>query len=261
VNKEAMERDEYMEWLYGEGERDHDLIDTDEGAADLAGEREQVLEAELYLDDYPEEKEEETEADSKAEQTTVRHEMLKTAISRLENAARTQKDFENVVVNWDKLDQNEARRLRNHEVSRGNVPLEFDKAMDGVIVPFSYMEPHWTQVMSGCFLEVIHDCPFELDELVSDPTLIKMLRDLKDDYKEIFYWHFIRQLSCVDVGRVRNQTDRNIRKTRAVILRKLRKQLQMALNDRQQAGYGLTLRQREFLAQMEKDAIDADDHG
>ena len=187
--------------------------------------------------------------------------MLKTAISRLENAARTQKDFENVVASWDKLDQNEARRLRNHEVSRGDVPLEFDKAMDGVIIPFSYMEPHWTQVMSGYFLEVIHDCPFELDELVSDPAFIKMLRDLKDDYKEIFYWHFIRQLSCVDVGRVRNQTDRNIRKTRAVILRKLRKQLQMALNDRQQAGYGLTLRQRVFLAHMEKGAIDPDDHG
>lgn len=254
--------DEEMEWLYRDSsELEKDLIDTDEGAADLAGEREQVLEAELYLDDHPEEKEEETADESETDQVTVRREMLKTAISRLENAARTQKDFENVVASWDKLDQNEARRLRNHEVSRGDVPLEFDKAMDGVIVPFSYMEPHWTQVMSGYFFEVIHDCPFELDELVADPALIKMLRDLKDDYKEVFYWHFIRQLSCVDVGRIRNQTDRNIRKTRAVILRRLRKQLQRALNDRQQAGYGLTLRQCEFLVQMEKGTIDADHHG
>lgn len=254
--------DEEMEWLYGDSsELENDLIDTDEKAADLAGEREQALEAELYLDDYLEEKEEDTKADNKAEQVTVRREMLKTAISRLENAARTQKDFENVVESWDKLDQNEARRLRSHEVSRGNVPLEFDRAMDGVIIPFSYMEPRWTQIMSGYFLEVICDCPFELDELVSDPALIKMLRDLKDDHKEIFYLHFIRQMSCVDVGRIRGQTERNIRKTRAVILRKLRKQLQKALNERQQAGYGLTLRQRVFLAQMEKGAIDAGDYG
>jgi hypothetical protein len=88
-----------------------------------------------------------------------------------------------------------------------------------------------------------------------------MLHDLKDDHKEILYLHFIRQMSCVEVGRIRGQTDRNIRKTRAVILRKLRKQLQKVLSDRQQAGYGLTLRQREFLAQMEKGAIDAGDHG
>jgi len=251
-----------MEWLYGDSsELENDLIDTDEEAADLAAEREQALEAELYLDDHPEEKEEETADNGEAEQVTVRREMLKTAIGRLENAARTQKDFENVVASWDKLDQNEARRLRNHEVSRGDVPLEFDKVMDGIIIPFSYMEPRWTQIMSGYFLEVIHDCPFELDELVSDPALIKMLRDLKDDYKEIFYLHFIRQLSCVEVGRIRVQTDRNIRKTRAVILRKLRKQLQKVLSDRQQAGYGLTFRQRKFLAQMEKCAIDADNHG
>lgn len=250
-----------MEWLYGDSsEFENDLIDTDEGAADLAGEREQALEAELYLDDHPEEKEEDTEADSKAEQVTVRREMLKTAISRLEHAARTQKDFENVVASWDKLDQNEARRLRNHEISRGDVPLEFDKAMDGIIIPFSYMEPCWTQIMSGYFLEVIHDCPYELHELVSDSAISKMMQALKTDHKEIFYWHYIRQLSCVEVGRIRGQTDRNIRKTRAVILRKLRKQLQMALNDHQQAGYGLTLRQREFLAQMEKGAIDDDNH-
>ena len=140
--------DKEIEWLYRDSsEFENDLIDKDEGAADLAGEREQALEAELYLDDHPEEKEEETEADSKAEQATVRHEMLKTAIIRLENAARTQKDFENVVASWDKLDQNEARRLRNHEVSRGDVPLEFEKAMDGVIVPLSYMEPRWTQMI------------------------------------------------------------------------------------------------------------------
>ena len=254
--------DEEIEWLYRDSsEFENDLIDMDEGAADLAGEREQALEAELYLDDHPEEKEEESADDGEAEHVTVKREMLKTAIGRLENAARTQKDFENVVASWDKLDQNEARRLRNHEVSRGDVPLEFDKAMDGVIIPFSYMEPHWTQVMSGYFLEVIHDCPFELDELISDPALIKMLRDLRDDYKEIFYWHFIRQLSCIEVGRIRGQTDRNIRKTRAVILRKLGKQLQKALSDRQQAGYGLTLHQRVFLAQMEKGAIDAGNHG
>lgn len=216
-------------------------------AADLADEREQVLESQLYFDDHPEE----NPLEAEREKNTVEREMLKTAIGRIENSARTQKDFENVVASWDKLEQNEARRLRNHEVSRGNVPLEYGKTMDGAIFPAFFMLPRWKQVMSGNFLDVIHDCPFELDELTADPILINMLRDMKDDHKEIFYWLFIRRLSCAEVGRMRGQSDRNIRKTRAVILRKLRKQLQKALQGRQQSGRGLTLRQYKFLEQMD----------
>lgn len=226
-------------------------------AADLSAERAQVLEAELYLDDHPKE----NLLDVGEEKEVVEREMLKTAIGRIENSARTQQDFENVVASWDKLEQNEARRLRNHEISRGEVPLEYGKTMDGAIFPAFFMEPRWKQLMSGNFLDIIHDCPFELHELVSDASISKMLKDLKDDHKEIFYWLFIRQLSCAEVGRIRGQSDRNIRKTRGVILRKLRKQVQKLLMGRQQAGYTLTLRQRDFLAQIEKAALDGGESG
>lgn len=280
-----MSLEEYTEWLYEQG-LGHEVEDEPGGeieddtlseqneedniskaaprltaeeklAADLAAEREEALETSLRLDDHPEEMPPETmEAEN---QESFKREMLKNAIERIENAARTQADFEDVVRKWDKLEQNEARRLRYHEISRGDVPLEFDKAMDGVIFPLSYMEPRWKQILSGNFLEVIHDCPFEMDELTADVIIIELLRGMRDDHKEIFYWHFIRQHSCAGVGRIRAQTDRNIRKTRGVILRKLRKQLQKALCDRQQAGYMLTLRQSRFLEQMEASAIDEDD--
>lgn len=89
-----------------------------------------------------------------------------------------------------------------------------------------------------------------MDKLTVDAIIIGLLRGMKDDHKEIFYLHFIRQRSCAEVDRIREQTDRNIRKTRGVILRKLRKQLQKALCSRQQAGFKMTLRQSGFLEQM-----------
>jgi len=221
--------------------------------AELAEERKQVLEFELYLDEHPEEKPSETEEEEKQE--SFKREMLKTAITRIENAARTQADFEDVVTKWDTLEQNAARKVRYHELSRGDIPLEYDKAMDGMIFPISYMEPRRKQVMSGNFLDVIHDCPFELDELTADAAISQMMDKLKDDHKEIFYWYYIRQLSCVEIGRIRDQTDRNIRKTRNIIIGKLRKQLFKILKAREEAGRGLSMREHTFL-QNEKTALD-----
>ena len=243
----------YVELLLTESDaHSDDSVVSEENAADLAGEREQLLEADLYLDEHPEEREEAVEA----QEVAVKREMLKTAITRIENAARTTADFEYVVKSWDKLEQNEARRLWDHEVSRGDVPLEYGKAMDGAIFPAFFMEPKWKQLMSGNYVDLIHDCPFEMDELVTDPALIKLFRRMKEDHKEIFYWHFIRQLSCAEVGRIRNQSDRNIRKTRGVIVRKLQREFAAALRKRETAGYGMTPRQRVFLERVEKDTLD-----
>ena len=242
------------EYLPGEMLRSaqEDQIEEEQALCELADERESELEAQLYLDEHPEEREETIEV----EQVIVKRDMLKTAIARIENAARTSDEFADVVKSWDKLEQNEARRLRDHEVSRGDVPLEYGKAMDDAIFPAFFMEPRWTQLMRGNYIDLIHDCPFEMDELVTDPALIKQFRRMKDDHKEIFYWHFIRQLSCAEVGRIRNQSDRNIRKTRGVIVRKLQGEFATVLNKRKQAGYSLTLRQRAFLERVEKDTLD-----
>ncbi len=231
-----------------------DAAVTDQNAADLTAEREQILESELYLDEHPEEAPSEMEAE--AEQAVVKREMLKTAITRIENAARTAADFADVVAKWDKLEQNEARRQRDHELLRGDIPLDYGKAIDGAIFPAFFMEPKWKQLMSGNCLDLIHDCPFEMDELTADAAVSRLMRSLNDDHKEIFYWHFIRQLSCAEVGRIRSQSDRNIRKTRGVILRKLQKELAKILAKREQAGRNLTLRQMAFLERMANGTID-----
>ena len=54
----------------------------------------------------------------------LKPEMRAEAIRRLEEAARTEKDFRAVVEEWNKLDRNRERRERDHDNLRGDVPLE-----------------------------------------------------------------------------------------------------------------------------------------
>jgi hypothetical protein len=51
-------------------------------------------------------------------------------------------------------------------------------------------------------------------------------QELKDVHKELLYYLVIRQYSCQRVACMREQTERNIRKVKDTILRKLRKKAQ-----------------------------------
>ena len=46
------------------------------------------------------------------------------ALRRIEESARTEEDFREVIRWWDKLDSNRERRERDHEKGRSDIPLE-----------------------------------------------------------------------------------------------------------------------------------------
>lgn len=185
----------------------------------------------------------------------LKRELAREALTRMEDAARTQSDFEEVVKIWDKLDENEVRRVSNHEIGRGNIPLEWGMAEDGITFP----PPESAavhQAQRGDFLDMIYDCPFEMHELVEDPDISKLISQMKEDHKEILYYQAIRRYSCARIAAMRGQTDRNIRKARATLLKKLRKELKRCLERRERLGRSLTATQREFLKNIEKLSLD-----
>lgn len=184
-------------------------------------------------------------------------EMAREALTRIEDAARTQNDFEEVIKMWDKLDQNEVRRVSNHEIPRGDIPLEWGMAEDGATFP----RPESAavrQAQRGDFLDMIYDCPFEMHELVEDPDISKLISLMKEDHKEILYYQAIRRYSCTRIATMRGQTDRNIRKARAILLKKLREELKKRLERREKHGQPLTTAQRKFLESAEKLSLDHD---
>ena len=70
--------------------------------------------------------EEDEEESEESERKKLKREIQAEALARLESAARTVSDFENIIAWWDRLDANRERRERYHELSRSGDDIPFD---------------------------------------------------------------------------------------------------------------------------------------
>ena len=178
----------------------------------------------------------------------LKRELQAEALSRLEDAARTTEDFNNVIQLWDKLDANRERKERYHEVSRGdNIPLDYGAADSGMYFPRSLNKSVWKQISKGEFIEAIYNCPYEIDELVTESYLSQILKNLRQDQKELLYLSVIKEMSAKHIAEIYGQTDRNIRKKLDVIYRKIRKQIYDYLTSPQAENHSFTIEEKKFL--------------
>ena len=234
-----------------------DWVDASDGAPEderleevLAEERTLELESELEQDEHPRdyaaELEDEEEEAAPISEKRLKREIRAEALRRLEEAARTESDFLTVVDEWNKLDRNRERRERDHENLRGDVPLEFQAVPDPKIAPLWMNAPDYRQLCSGFFLDILFDCPYEMHELTADKFISDMIRDLSEEHKEVLYFLSLRLYSATKLAVLRGQSDRNIRKLRTTIHKKLQRAFYQHLQEKQEAGGNLTLREQEF---------------
>ena len=209
----------------------------------LADEHQAELEIQLEQDEQP------PQIDEPPETKKLKRDLQREALARLENAARTTADFQNVVSWWNRLDSNRERRERYHEVSRSglDIPLDYGAALDGEIIPYDVNDVLIKQIRKGDYIDAIFHCPFELNELVTDGKLSIILDKLSDDHKEIIFNTIVRNMSTKALGDIRGQTDRNIRKVRATALKKIHKALLKVLLSRKEKGYPLTMEEKQFI--------------
>ena len=222
----------------------------------LAEERLAELENELEQDehpiDYEAELEDEEEEAAPVSDKRLKREMRAEAIRRLEEAARMEKDFRAVVEEWNKLDRNRERRERDHENLRGDVPLEYQAVPEPKLIPRWLNNPAYRQLMAGNFLDILFDCPYEMHNLTADPFISRMVEKLSEEHKEVLYFLSLRLYSTTRLAAVRGQSDRNIRKLRKTIHKKLQRQMYDHLCGKQEHGGSLTLRERQFLEEYSK---------
>lgn len=164
-------------------------------------------------------------------------EIKRIALTRLEEAARTPQDFEEVLAEWNRNDRTRMSKERKYEIGRGNEDmLHWDKVRasdtrgkfkDGLdtVIPRPIEFPWWRQVIRGDFIDTIYDCPFEVHELVGNQYAYNALKNLSDNHKEILYYRAVRLYSNMRIANIRNQTDRNIRKTWNLLLNNLHDEL------------------------------------
>ena len=119
--------------------------------------------------------------DEEPERKKLKRELRAEALARLEDAARTQRDFENVIAWWDKLDANRERRERYHELSRSgdDVPLDYGASANELFFPDTLNDVLEKQIRKGDFVDAIFYCPYDIHELVIEEYLSEILLELK----------------------------------------------------------------------------------
>lgn len=187
--------------------------------------------------------------DEEPERKKLKRELRAEALARLEDAARTQRDFENVIAWWDKLDANRERRERYHELSRSgdDVPLDYGASANELFFPDTLNDVLEKQLRNGDFLDAIFYCPYDIHELVTEEYLSKILWELNEEHKELLFLCAVRLFSSTRIAKIRNQSDRNIRKVRGTMLKKIRKKLLPALLDKAEKQQPMTLLEKDFL--------------
>ena len=241
--------DGFTEWDDGTGAGAEETLEQA-----LAEERLAELENELEQDehpiDYEAELENEEEEAAPVSDKRLKREIRAEAVRRLEEAARTEKDFQAVVEEWNKLDRNRERRERDHENLRGDVPLEYQAVPEPKLIPHWMNNPAYRQLMAGNFLDILFDCPYEMHNLTADPFISRMVEELSEEHKEVLYFLSLRLYSTTQLAAIRGQSDRNIRKLRKTIRKKLQRQMYDHLCSKPENG--LTLRERRFLEEYSK---------
>ena len=226
-------------------------------ASELEDERAQVLETQLRRDERSRRRSlRPLELEETPGKKRLNREMRRTALTRLEEAARSKQDFDDVIAWWDRLDENRERRERDHETIRGDVPLEYGVAQEGRIFPAFLCSRFWRELCSGHFLNIIFDCPYEMHELVANDFLSKMIFELKEDHKELLYYKIFRRYSSAELGAVLGQSDRNIRKKWARLLKRLQEELFRHIAEKEDCGQSLTLQEKTFLEEYRKSVLD-----
>lgn len=92
--------------------------------------------------------------------------------------------------------------------------------------------PRFRQLCQGNFLDIIFSCPYELHELTANRFLSKLFFTLSDEQKEVLHYLFVKQYSTTRLAAIRGQSDRNIRKLRMTIQKKLQKRMYEHLSEK-----------------------------
>ena len=177
---------------------------------------------------------------------TLRRDLQAQALLRLEQSARDTKDFENIISWWDKLDANRERRERYHEISRSGeqLPLDFGAVKEGLIFPVNSVLDK--QIQEGDFIDFIFYCPYQIHELVTLEYISEILKELSVNHKELLFLYAVNGYSTAKIAIIKGQSDRNIRKIRNTIIKKIHKKMLISLKNKKDK-HNLTLNEKEFL--------------
>lgn len=169
------------------------------------------------------------------------------ALRRLELSARTVSEFQVLVDCYDREEQSRMRRERRYEALRGNVPLESGAVPEGHLFPRSLSQPNFRQICRGEFDDYLCSCLFVMHDLTDRAHLREIVMNLKLDHKEILFFLGIRLYPTKKLAALRGQTERNIRKVRDTVRKRIHRKLFASLMELQKNSEELIHLEQDFL--------------
>ena len=194
------------------------------------------------------------ERDGPPQKKQLKRDLQAAALERLEQAAKTPEDFE-AVLRWrDRLDENRERKERYWEIGRDNeaFPLEWGEAAWGTVFPKNLNTNTAKQIRRGDFLDVIFDNPQEIHELVTEGYLCRILRELKNEHKELLYLTALKGLSTAEIAKLQGKSDRAVRYMKDTVFNKIRRKAYDYLISEQGKKHNMTLAEKKFVETCKK---------
>jgi DNA-directed RNA polymerase specialized sigma24 family protein len=177
--------------------------------------------------------------------------MLAESISRLEDAARTQAEFKNVIEWWDKRDKRIKDALDKKVLPIANTTFDIDlygKGDHRMKSLFSGRNHYYVD-----YLNLIFSCICQMHDLTDDSDLSRLLGKATDKQKAVFFPRVIKGCTPQRIALCHGMTDRNVRDIVDRTVSKIRKGMYEALKKRQAEGISLTMQQKDFLNTIDEE--------
>jgi len=186
----------------------------------------------------------------------------------MEDAARTEADFQEVINQWDHLDENRERKERYHEISRSEEEmLHWDnsnkddengklKTKLDIVIPCPFRHPWWQQLILGDFIDTIFDNAEDMWQLVEDIDISIQLKSLTQKQKLVVLMSAVRQYTPQQIAFFQNKTDRAVRKLFTAAICFIRDNLAEIIREQIKAEVpDMTFVKRQFLDWYDKEKI------
>jgi DNA-directed RNA polymerase specialized sigma24 family protein len=177
------------------------------------------------------------------------------SLRRIENAARTTGEFQELSDWYDKLDDNRERRLREYETILPTSEIFTNEYTDGAIIPPPLAHPYWRELMRGDFISTIYDNAAEIWQVFGDWDVGRLVKSLSDKQRDVLFRSAVRGCSALQIAECVGITKRGVNKLLATALEIIRIIIADSVRYRLEKKLPVTLEKQRFYEWYRADEI------
>ena len=179
----------------------------------------------------------------------LKRDLRREALRRMEESARYPWKYKKVTDTWNLMDANRLRSERDHELLRGNIPVDQDTdSTTDTVFPRYMNDPIRRQVQRGRFEDALADCMYTMQDFTTKEYAREAVMKLIRNHRESLYLLYIKQIPAKELAALRGSSFQAVYRTKDTMLLRLREAAYEALSAMQSRGMSLTKEERLFLA-------------